>query len=206
MQAFRAATIPYDSLPARTDTAFFMRYAGLINGWGRCNRKFAYFAEIPLYLYGNREPTFRRSALNCRFTRNWLFRELGAFRGEQHFADIFDHMQERSVFKELGVNESASRFTRVSVRSTELPMYGRKVLRVTHWIVRHRLRLQRQLQFRGRHPRHVHVHVPHQRRVHERNKTCHFSNGVASKSQSRGPYRVGEDLFDVSIRDNCAPT
>jgi len=113
MQAFRAATIPYDSLPARTDTAFFMRYAGLINGWGRCNRKFAYFAEIPLYLYGNREPTFRRSALNCRFTRNWLFRELGAFRGEQHFADIFDHMQERSVFKELGVNESASRFTRV---------------------------------------------------------------------------------------------
>jgi predicted RNA-binding Zn-ribbon protein involved in translation (DUF1610 family) len=32
--------------------------------------------------------------------RNWLIRELGAFRGEQYFANIFDHMQERSVFKE----------------------------------------------------------------------------------------------------------
>jgi hypothetical protein len=34
--------------------------------------------------------------------RNWLIRELGAFRGEQYFAGIFDHMQKRSVFKEKG--------------------------------------------------------------------------------------------------------
>jgi hypothetical protein len=32
--------------------------------------------------------------------RNWLIRELGAFRGGQYSAEIFDHMQERSVFKE----------------------------------------------------------------------------------------------------------
>ena len=32
--------------------------------------------------------------------RNWLIGELGALRGEQYFADIFDHRQERSVFKE----------------------------------------------------------------------------------------------------------
>src|SRR5262245_41092151 len=32
--------------------------------------------------------------------RNWLIRELDAFRGEQYFAGIFDHMQKRSVFKE----------------------------------------------------------------------------------------------------------
>jgi predicted RNA-binding Zn-ribbon protein involved in translation (DUF1610 family) len=32
--------------------------------------------------------------------RNWLIRELGAFRGEQYSANIFDHTQERSVFKE----------------------------------------------------------------------------------------------------------
>jgi predicted RNA-binding Zn-ribbon protein involved in translation (DUF1610 family) len=32
--------------------------------------------------------------------RNWLIRELGAFRGEQYSANIFDHKQERFVFKE----------------------------------------------------------------------------------------------------------
>jgi DNA-directed RNA polymerase subunit RPC12/RpoP len=32
--------------------------------------------------------------------RNWLIRELDAFRGEQYFAGIFDHTQKRSVFKE----------------------------------------------------------------------------------------------------------
>ena len=32
--------------------------------------------------------------------RNWLICELDAFRGEQYFAGIFDHMQKRSVFKE----------------------------------------------------------------------------------------------------------
>jgi hypothetical protein len=32
--------------------------------------------------------------------RNWLIRELGAFRGERYFANIFDHKQERSVSKE----------------------------------------------------------------------------------------------------------
>ena len=32
--------------------------------------------------------------------RNWLIRELGAFRGKQYFAGIFDHMQKRSVFKQ----------------------------------------------------------------------------------------------------------
>ena len=32
--------------------------------------------------------------------RNWLIRELGAFRGKQYFAGIFDHRQKRSVFKE----------------------------------------------------------------------------------------------------------
>ena len=34
--------------------------------------------------------------------RDWLIDELGALRGEQYFADIFDHRQERSVFKEKG--------------------------------------------------------------------------------------------------------
>ena len=34
--------------------------------------------------------------------RNWLIRELDAFRGEQYFAGIFDHKQNRSVFKEKG--------------------------------------------------------------------------------------------------------
>jgi hypothetical protein len=34
--------------------------------------------------------------------RNWLIRELGAFRGDQYFAGIFDHKEERSVFKEKG--------------------------------------------------------------------------------------------------------
>jgi hypothetical protein len=34
--------------------------------------------------------------------RNWLIRELGAFRGEQYFAGIFDHKEKRSVFKEKG--------------------------------------------------------------------------------------------------------
>jgi DNA-directed RNA polymerase subunit RPC12/RpoP len=34
--------------------------------------------------------------------RNWLIRELGAFRGDQYCAGIFDHMQKRSVFKEIG--------------------------------------------------------------------------------------------------------
>jgi hypothetical protein len=32
--------------------------------------------------------------------RNWLIHELGALRGEKYFAEIFDHRQERSVFKE----------------------------------------------------------------------------------------------------------
>jgi predicted RNA-binding Zn-ribbon protein involved in translation (DUF1610 family) len=34
--------------------------------------------------------------------RNWLIRELGALRRVQYFADIFDHMQDRSVFKQKG--------------------------------------------------------------------------------------------------------
>ena len=34
--------------------------------------------------------------------RNWMTRELGGFRGEQYFAGIFDHQQDRSVFKEKG--------------------------------------------------------------------------------------------------------
>jgi hypothetical protein len=34
--------------------------------------------------------------------RNWLIRQLGAFRGDQYFAAIFDHMEKRSVFKEKG--------------------------------------------------------------------------------------------------------
>jgi hypothetical protein len=34
--------------------------------------------------------------------RNYLIRQLGAFRGEQFFAGIFDHKQKRSVFKEKG--------------------------------------------------------------------------------------------------------
>jgi hypothetical protein len=34
--------------------------------------------------------------------RNWLIRELGAFRGEQYFAGIFDHKEKRSVFEEKG--------------------------------------------------------------------------------------------------------
>jgi len=32
--------------------------------------------------------------------RNWLMRELDAFRGEQYLAGIFDHFQKRSVFKD----------------------------------------------------------------------------------------------------------
>jgi hypothetical protein len=34
--------------------------------------------------------------------RNWLICEVGAFRGEQYFAGIFDHKQKRSVFNEKG--------------------------------------------------------------------------------------------------------
>jgi hypothetical protein len=34
--------------------------------------------------------------------RNWIIGELGGFRGEQYFAGIFDHQQDRSVFKEKG--------------------------------------------------------------------------------------------------------
>jgi hypothetical protein len=34
--------------------------------------------------------------------RNWLIRQLGAFRGDQYFAAIFDHKEKRSVFKEKG--------------------------------------------------------------------------------------------------------
>jgi hypothetical protein len=34
--------------------------------------------------------------------RNWLIRQLGAFRGGQYFAGIFDHKEKRSVFKEKG--------------------------------------------------------------------------------------------------------
>ena len=32
--------------------------------------------------------------------RNWLIRELDAFRGKQYLVGIFDHMQRRSVFKD----------------------------------------------------------------------------------------------------------
>jgi len=32
--------------------------------------------------------------------RNWLIRQLGAFRGHHYFAGIFDHKEKRSVFKE----------------------------------------------------------------------------------------------------------
>ena len=34
--------------------------------------------------------------------RNWLIRQLGAVRGDQYFAGIFDHREKRSVFKEKG--------------------------------------------------------------------------------------------------------
>jgi hypothetical protein len=34
--------------------------------------------------------------------RNWLFRQLSAFRGSEYFAGIFDHKEKRSVFKEKG--------------------------------------------------------------------------------------------------------
>jgi Zn finger protein HypA/HybF involved in hydrogenase expression len=34
--------------------------------------------------------------------RNWLIRQLDAFRGEQYFASIFDHKGKRSVLKEKG--------------------------------------------------------------------------------------------------------
>ena len=34
--------------------------------------------------------------------RDWLMRQLGAFRGDQYFAAIFDHKEKRSVFKEKG--------------------------------------------------------------------------------------------------------
>ena len=39
---------------------------------------------------------------NFTEARNWLISEVGAFRGEQYFAGIFDHEQNRSVFKEKG--------------------------------------------------------------------------------------------------------
>ena len=49
------------------------------------------------------EPTKRKEVKKWTddFTdaRNWLIRELDAFRGEQCFAGIFDHIQKRSVFK-----------------------------------------------------------------------------------------------------------
>jgi hypothetical protein len=38
--------------------------------------------------------------------RNWLIRQLSAFRGDQYFAGIFDHKEKRSVFKEKGRIES----------------------------------------------------------------------------------------------------
>ena len=38
--------------------------------------------------------------------RNWLICEVGAFHGEQYFADIFDHMQKRPVLKEKGRGRS----------------------------------------------------------------------------------------------------
>ena len=51
-------------------------------------------------------PAKTKKLKNCTddFTdaRNWLIRELGAFRGDQYFAGIFDHKEERSVFKERG--------------------------------------------------------------------------------------------------------
>ena len=34
--------------------------------------------------------------------RNWMIRQLGAFRGDQYFAGIFDHKEKRSVSKEEG--------------------------------------------------------------------------------------------------------
>jgi len=34
--------------------------------------------------------------------RDWLMRHLGAFRGDQYFAAIFDHKEKRSLFKEKG--------------------------------------------------------------------------------------------------------
>jgi hypothetical protein len=34
--------------------------------------------------------------------RDWVIRQLGAFRGDQYFAGIFDHKEKRSVFKEKG--------------------------------------------------------------------------------------------------------
>jgi hypothetical protein len=34
--------------------------------------------------------------------RDWLMRHLGAFRGDQYFAAIFDHKEKKSVFKEKG--------------------------------------------------------------------------------------------------------
>jgi hypothetical protein len=38
--------------------------------------------------------------------RNWLIHQLGALRGDQYFAGIFDHKEKRSVFKEKGRIES----------------------------------------------------------------------------------------------------
>lgn len=38
--------------------------------------------------------------------REWLIRELGATRGEDYSAEIFDHTQERSVFTEKGRGKS----------------------------------------------------------------------------------------------------
>jgi hypothetical protein len=34
--------------------------------------------------------------------RNWVIRQLHAFRGDRYFAGIFDHKERRSVFKEKG--------------------------------------------------------------------------------------------------------
>jgi hypothetical protein len=38
--------------------------------------------------------------------RNWLIGELDALHGEEYYADIFDHMQKRSVLKEKGPGKS----------------------------------------------------------------------------------------------------
>jgi hypothetical protein len=38
--------------------------------------------------------------------RDWVIRQLGAFRGDQYFAGIFDHKEKKSVFKEKGRIES----------------------------------------------------------------------------------------------------
>src|SRR5262245_48613231 len=38
--------------------------------------------------------------------RNWLIHQLATFRGDQYFADIFDHKEKRSVFEEKARIES----------------------------------------------------------------------------------------------------